>query len=104
MLTEETGKYAGIVLLPEIYSTSQPQDDDEPLTLASFARYKNDVLLGTMNAKQAAQMFDRLEAEALAVVNNQIERRVIGLLTESHTLRRYSEELDRRRREESGEI
>lgn len=104
VLTDETGKYAGIVLLPEIYGTSQPQEDDEPLTLASFARYKNDVLLGTMNAKQAAQMFDRLEAEALAVVNNQIERRVIGLLTESHTLRRYSEELDRRRREESGEI
>jgi CIC family chloride channel protein len=29
---------------------------------------------------------------------------VIGLLTESYTLRRYNEELDRRRREVSGEL
>jgi CIC family chloride channel protein len=57
-----------------------------------------------MNAKQAAAMFDRTEAEALAVVNNQIERKVVGQLSESHTLRRYTEELDRRRREMSGEI
>jgi CIC family chloride channel protein len=57
-----------------------------------------------MNAKQAAAMFDKTETEALAVVNNQIERKVIGQLSESHTLRRYTEELDRRRREISGEI
>ena len=57
-----------------------------------------------MNAKQAAAIFDKTESEALAVVNNLIERKVIGQLSESHTLRRYSEELDRRRREVSGEI
>jgi len=103
IVTDETGKYAGIVLLPDVYAA--PRDDAaEPRTLAAFVRYKNDVLLGAMNARQAAAMFDKLEAEALAVVNNQIERKVIGLLTESHTLRRYSEELDRRRREMSGEI
>ena len=44
--------------------------------------------------------FDNKRAMILAL----IERRVVGLLTESHTLRRYSEELDRRRREASGEI
>ncbi len=103
VLTDETGKYAGIVLLPDVYAALR-EDAAEPPTIASFAKYQNDVLLGTMNAKQAAAMFDRLKAEALAVVNNQIERRVVGLLTESYTLRRYSEELDRRRREMSGEI
>jgi CIC family chloride channel protein len=30
-------------------------------------------------------------------------KRVVGILTEQHTLRRYTEELDRRRRELSGE-
>ena len=44
------------------------------------------------------------ESEALAVIDNLIERNVVGLLTESHTLRRYSEELDQRRREISGEL
>jgi CIC family chloride channel protein len=49
-------------------------------------------------------LFDQTASEALVVVNDLIERRVIGLLTESYTLRRYSEELDRRRREVSGEL
>ena len=39
----------------------------------------------------------------LAVVDGTDSRRVIGLLTEAYALRRYSEELDRRRRELSGE-
>ncbi|MBN9136828.1 MAG: chloride channel protein, partial [Phyllobacterium sp.] len=57
-----------------------------------------------MNAKQAVGIFDKTESEALAVIDNLIERNVVGLLTESHTLRRYSEELDQRRREISGEL
>jgi CIC family chloride channel protein len=57
-----------------------------------------------MNAKQAVALFDETESEALAVVSDMIGQKVIGLLTESHTLRRYSEELDRNRREISGEL
>jgi CIC family chloride channel protein len=103
VLIDEGGRYAGMVLLPDIYAAPR-EDTAEPRTLVSFARYTDDVLLATMNAKQAAAIFDETEAEALAVVNNQIERKVIGQLSETHTLRRYSEELDRRRREVSGEI
>jgi len=57
-----------------------------------------------MNARQAAAAFDATESEALVVVNDKIENRPVGLLTESHTLRRYSEELELRRREASGEL
>uniref|UniRef100_UPI00310113D4 chloride channel protein n=1 Tax=Neorhizobium sp. EC2-8 TaxID=3129230 RepID=UPI00310113D4 len=103
ILLDEAEKYAGMVLLPDIYA-APTEDAQEKPTLASFIKYRNDVLLRSMNAKQAAAIFDRLEAEALAVVNNQIERKVVGQLSESHTLRRYAEELDRRRREVSGEI
>ncbi|TDK35233.1 chloride channel protein [Rhizobium deserti] len=103
VLVDEERRYAGMILLSDIYAAPR-EDSDETRTLASFARYQNDVLLPTMNAKQAAAIFDNLEAEALAVVNNQTERKVVGQLSESHTLRRYSEELDRRRREISGEI
>jgi CIC family chloride channel protein len=49
-------------------------------------------------------LFDSIEAEALAVVDSRENMKVLGLLTESHTLRRYSEELDRRRRELAGEF
>ena len=55
-------------------------------------------------ARQAAAAFDATESEALVVVNDKIENRPVGLLTESHTLRRYSEELELRRREASGEL
>ncbi len=103
VLIDEAGKYAGLILLPDIYAAPR-EDVDQPQSLLAYARYQTDVLLPTMNAKQAAAIFDRTEAEALAVVNNQSERKVVGQLSESHLLRRYSEELDRRRREVSGEI
>jgi CIC family chloride channel protein len=67
-------------------------------------RYQDEFLLPQMNAKEAVARFDRAEAEALAVINNAQDRKVLGLLSEAHTLRRYSEELDRRRREVSGEV
>jgi CIC family chloride channel protein len=103
ILVEESDKYAGLVLVPEIYAN--PTDaQDEGKVLADFIRYRNDFLQPQMNARQAAAIFDKSESEAFAVVNNLIERKVIGQLSESYTLRRYSEELDRRRREVSGEI
>lgn len=103
ILVDENEKYSGLVLVPEIYAN--PIDSqDEGKTLGDFIRYRNDFLQPQMNAKQAAAIFDKTESEALAVVNNLIERKVVGQLSESHTLRRYSEELDRRRREVSGEL
>ena len=75
------------------------QTGAETEALANYLKYKNDYLLPHMNAKQAAVIFDKTESEALAVLDNLIERKVLGLLTESYTLKRYSEELDRRRRE-----
>jgi CIC family chloride channel protein len=103
ILLDDAEKYAGIVLVPEVYSAPTDRGEDA-VSLESFAKFKNDFLTPQMNAKQAAAIFDKAESEALGVVNNLIERKVVGLLTETHTLRRYSEELDRRRREVSGEL
>ncbi len=93
-----------MVLVPDIYANPIETDDEgnRPCRISSATR--NDFLQPQMNAKQAAAIFDQTESEALAVVNDLIERKVVGQLTESYTLRRYSEELDRRRREVSGEI
>jgi CIC family chloride channel protein len=66
-------------------------------------RHTADVLTADMNAKIATAIFDRTESEALAVVEDLKSRKVIGFLTESHTLKRYSEELDRQRRAVLGE-
>ncbi|WP_320195227.1 chloride channel protein [Agrobacterium rosae] len=103
IMTHDDGRYAGMILVPEIYADPMERDS-KTISLETYLRYKTDVLLPTMNARQAAALFDATQSEALAVVNDKIENRPIGLLTESHTLRRYSEELEIRRREASGEI
>lgn len=83
---------------------SASQIDNKLILLcAPVLRCRNDYLQPQMNVRQAAAIFDTTRSDALAVVNNLIERRGIGQLSESHTLRRYSEELDRRRREAVGE-
>jgi CIC family chloride channel protein len=96
------GRYAGIVRVPEAHAAARDADGAAP-ALATLLRHTGDVLTPEMNAKTAAAAFDRAESEALAVVDGLDTRRVIGLLTESHTLKRYSEELDRQRRAMLGE-
>ncbi|WP_343313794.1 chloride channel protein [Brucella sp. BE17] len=96
------GRYVGMIPVPEVYADSF-ESPDNPHNIADLLKYQNEFLLPQMNAKEAVARFDRAESEALAVINNAQERKVMGLLSEAHTLRRYSEELDRRRREVSGE-
>lgn len=103
IIINDDGRYLGIVLVPEIHAEPLGRDGAER-SLDSYLRFQKDVLLPTMNVKQAAALFEATKSEALAVVSDRVQHRPIGLLTESHTLRRYSEELDQRRREASGEF
>jgi CIC family chloride channel protein len=48
-------------------------------------------------------MFESAESDELAVVDSPESMRVLGVVTEQFALRRYSEELEKRRRELSGE-
>ena len=95
---DATDRYVGIVLVPEAHAA-----DSEAERVRDVLHYKDDVLLPQMTIKEAIAMFETAESDALAVVDGTESRRVIGLLTEQYALRRYSEELDRRRRELSGE-
>ena len=71
---------------------------DPSLPIKDVLRYTDIALLPNMTVKEAVAAFDRAEAEALAVIDSLESRRVIGLLSETHTLRRYSEELELQRR------
>ncbi len=94
---DDAGRYAGLVLVPEAHLEAPGAE-----RVADLLRLADRVLLPAMNAKEAMATFEAAEAEALAVVDGRDTRRVIGLLTEAHLLRRYGEEVDRRRREEVG--
>ena len=98
VVVDESNRYAGIVLLAEAYAA-----DAQTESIAGLLHYQAHVLLPQMSIKEAVAIFEQAEADALAVVDGRDTRRVIGLLTEQYALRRYSEELDRRRRELSGE-
>ena len=97
---ENDDQYAGIVLVPELYSGS---DREAEGTIRPFLAHRNIVLTPDMQAKKAAVLFDLSQSEALAVVMAPDNWSVIGLLSEAHVLRRYAEELEKARKELAGE-
>jgi CIC family chloride channel protein len=98
VVVDDAQRYAGIVQVAEAHAA---ESDAE--TLTDLLHYSNEMLMPQMTIKEAVGRFETAEADALVVVDGAESRRVIGLLTEQYALRRYSEELDRRRRELSGE-
>jgi CIC family chloride channel protein len=91
-------RYAGLVFVIEAHA----QEVDENDTVAGLLHLPEKVLLPAMNAKEAMARFDAADAEAMAVVDGLESRKVLGLLTAAYLLRRYSEELDKRRQDEMG--
>ena len=102
IVTDGAGRYAGIALVPELHAAELNGDTDQR-TIGEFLHYRQSALEPQMNIKDAMRAFDDAESEALAVVEEGDTRKVIGLLTEAHALRRYAEELDQARRDLIGE-
>ncbi len=92
---DEDGRYAGLVFVAEAHA----KELKESLPIREILRHRDDFLLPEMTVQHAVAIFDRAETEALAVIDAPATRRVIGLLTEAHALRRYTEESELHRRE-----
>lgn len=92
-------EYVGMLIVAELHS--DPSDGEVPVR--DLAQYKNAVLVPSMNVQAAAETFQRAGAEELAVVEDFADHIVLGLLTEGHLMRRYAEELEKARRDLSGE-
>ena len=98
VVLDDEDRYVGLVQVAEAYA-----DAHDEHVVGDLLHHADTVLLPRMTIKEAVAMFENAESDALAVVDGPETRHVIGMLTEQHALRRYSEELDRRRRELSGE-
>ena len=96
---DETDRYVGLVHVADIHSAETLPEK----SIKDFLHDTDEMLLPGMAVKEAVLAFDRAEAEALAVVDSYLDRRVIGLLTEAYVVRRYSAALERRRQEMLGE-
>jgi len=92
---DEDGRYAGVVVVAEAHA----KELDDSLPLREILHHRDDFLLPEMTVQHAVAVFDRAESEALPVLDSNTTRRVIGLLTEAHALRRYTEESELHRRE-----
>lgn len=97
VLTDETGRYAGVVATAAVYA--EPPERDAPVS--SLAAHANVALTPELSIKAIMTAFDDTGADELAVVDEHGE--VIGLITESHVTRRYAEELEKARRELTGD-
>jgi CIC family chloride channel protein len=102
VVVDGADRYAGLILVSQLHAIELNGEADLR-TIGEFLTFKKDVLEPQMNIKDAMRIFDQSESEALAVIDDPESRKVIGLLSESHALRRYSEELDRARRDLVGE-
>ncbi len=91
---DEAERYAGLVSVAEAHALG-PDAAALPIRRAR-------VLVPTTGAREAMTAFDAEAVETLAVVDGAESRQVLGLLEEAVLLRRYGEELERRRREEAG--
>ena len=95
-----TGRYVGLAVVAEAHAP----DIDAAHGLIGILHHREIVLHPVMNIQEAIAVFDAAEAESLAVVEADGERRPVGILSEAHAMRRYAEETDKRRREAIGEV
>jgi CIC family chloride channel protein len=100
IVVDADGRYVGLALVADAHAP----DIEASHGLISLVHHRNATLHPGMNIQQAIAAFDAAEAESLAVVDPDGERRPIGVLTEAHAMRRYAEESEQRRREVLGEV
>ena len=100
---DANNRYAGIIVVADAHHALAHVSENEPTIVQGLLQTTDFMLLPSMNAQTAAEVFAKSEAEELAVVDNLERRRVVGLLTEAYLLRRYAEELDKGWRDLTGE-
>ena len=100
LVVDEDGHYAGMVLVAEAHSSEVPA----VTPLADLLRHKGEMLLQQMTAQEAIKAFEKFEAEALPVVDSIERAQVVGILSESHALRRFADASERQRRAVTGEL
>ncbi|MCW2241979.1 chloride channel protein [Azospirillum canadense] len=101
-VVDESGRFAGIVTLSDVHDPTLEESADQR-TAGDFARSQDAVLFPGQNVRSALKLFTDTEEENLPVVESAANKRLLGYLTEAYALRRYNQELERKRAEELGE-
>jgi CIC family chloride channel protein len=96
------GHYAGWVDMAFVHD---PQLDDaiDDGVVADVLQQQDVFLLPNENVRTALMHFEEAQSETLPVLASRADSRVIGYMTEAYGLRRYAQELERRRGAELGQ-
>lgn len=98
----ENGAFRGtldITVVPEL----RPVEAFDRRTAGDIAKDPDLFLLAFESVRTALMRFEEKEVEILPVLASREDRVVVGYLTEQYALRRYNQELERRRTTEVGE-
>lgn len=92
-LEDAAGHYAGLCDVSEIaFAAKEPE---QPAKV--FARQKAEVLHLAQSLEDAIKWFETPGREAAIIVSAPTRMKVVGILTEAYVLKRYAQELERRR-------
>ena len=99
---DRDGRYAGVIDMAIVHDPQYDEVIDVGL-VADLVNRGGSHLLPSENVRAALARFEISQTEALPVLSAQADPRIIGYLTEAYALRRYTQELERRRAAELGE-
>jgi chloride channel protein, CIC family len=97
----EAGDYIGAIDIAALHDRKQDSDQDT-MTAADIARDGDVFLSPGQNVRRALARFEEALCESLPVLASAQNRRVVGYMTEAYALRRYNQELERRRNADLG--
>ncbi|HEY6578939.1 MAG TPA: hypothetical protein VIY09_06430, partial [Rhizomicrobium sp.] len=96
------GHYAGWIDMALVHD-SQLDDAVGESVVADVVQQRDNFLLPNENVRTALARFDEAQSETLPVLSARADPRVVGYVTEAYALKRYAQELERRRSAELGE-
>ena len=96
------GGYEGYIDLAEAHRAAA-RPDAERVTAADIARDAGHFLTPGQPVRETLDLFIASASDTLAVVDNEVDRRILGYLSEAFALRRYYRELEMRHQEELGD-
>lgn len=100
-VTSATGAYRGTLDATVVHDGKYDKTLD--VTAGSLATLPETSLRPFQNVKTALALFEKHQVETLPVIGNEADGVILGYLTEHYALRRYNQELERRRSAELGE-
>lgn len=100
-VTDETGAYTGLI---DVVALHDPDLGDlaDLAVAADLAHAPQAYLLPEADIAEILKTFSDRQSEVLPVLDAPASRKVVGYLTEAYCLKRYAQELERRRSDELG--